>query len=215
MRTTAAKEELADRLWSRAPITDEQWKPIRAAFKAVGVDADDVIAKTWLGNRYLRLRKALPLIAEDCDRSLHLQKVLPTPKKLAAKQASIVELCNDLITRLSDPDSYNRISSDDPLWLQFPQLVHLAARAKESLSALVAELEQCRDELTAVGSNRGKSNSTAHIQFWKKLTRVFDDNVSKDVKFRNQHKINFLRACSNQFFPEEATDSALSAFVEK
>jgi hypothetical protein len=45
---------------------------------------------------------------------------------------------------------------------------------------------------------------------------VWHDNVGKETKWQaSNHLASFLIACSEPFFPEEATDPAISAFIER
>jgi hypothetical protein len=72
----------------------------------------------------------------------------------------------------------------------------------DNLERYTAELERWRDELPAKDTNRGNHGSTAHNLFWQEVERIFDTRVGNDVKSRNQHKIRFLRACTDHFFPK-------------
>ena len=196
-----------------ASVTEKQWQQIKAKLKAVGVNADAVRVKTGLGE--WPLRQGLPLIAEGCDINSRVRKASSTPKQLAAEQNRTIELCKALLARLDDPHHYNRVDPDTQ-WLHFPRLANLAGRSREDLSALVAELERCRDELTAMGTSQGKHFQKLHGQFWKELMSVWRDNVAKDVDWQaSSHLANFLIACSMPFFPEETTDGAISAFIER
>ena len=87
---------------------------------------------------------------------------------------------------------------------------------RDELGIYVAALERWRDELSAV-STKGNHGSNAHNLFWEELERIFDAHVGNDVKFRNRHKIRFLRACTEPFFHEVITgdDRTISAFVER
>jgi hypothetical protein len=86
----------------------------------------------------------------------------------------------------------------------------------DRLETFVAELARGRDELPAM-STKGNHVSTAHNLFWEELAHIFDAHVNNDVKFRNRHKIRFLRACTEPFFPEVITDDdgTIRAFVER
>jgi hypothetical protein len=67
-----------------------------------------------------------------------------------------------------------------------------------------------------MGTSRGKKNRTPHSQFWKELTHVWHDNVGRETKWQaSNHLASFLIACSKPFFPGEATDPAISAFIER
>jgi hypothetical protein len=193
-----------------ASVTDKQWQPIKASLKDVGVNADEVRVETGLGE--WPLRQALPLIAEGCHINLSVRKDSPTPKQLVAKQSRTIKLCKDLSAWLDDPCNYDR-TNPDKHWLQFPRLAGLAARARMDLSAFVAELECCREELTAMGTSQGQHFQKLHVRFWKELKRVWDGNVGG--KRRAKHLTNFLIACSKPFFPEETTDGAINAFIER
>lgn len=194
-------------------LTDKEWQKITASFNAVGVDADTVLVEFWSGKEPLPLRDVLPMIAFNCDLTSHLLEALePTPKQLIAKQGRTVEICNDLIAWLDNPSNYSRVDPDTHWPLQFPHLATLTTRTLRDLEALVAELERCRNELTAMGICQGKPINTAHKQFWKELLRVWDGSISKDVIWSNKHLTNFLIACSEPLFPEETTFDEINAF---
>jgi hypothetical protein len=223
-------------------VTDSEWRRIKTSLERVGVDADAVKVPfyvpdgqewpsylpplsnpKWLGPEW-PLREMLPALFERSDPNNPYdyrvyQAPRPTPRELAKKQIDTIKRCNDLIAWLDNYKNYNRDTvmskySRIMQMFEFPELVRLASTAKDHLSALVAELERCRDKLAAMGASRGGHRRKVHITFWKELTRIFDVHVDNDVKYRNQHKINFLQACSAPYCPKEATVSALTAFVE-
>jgi hypothetical protein len=198
-----------------ASLTNKEWQKIQESFKAVGLNADTVMIKTGVGKCEWPLRYGIPLIAQCCDINSRLRKDSSTPKQLSAEQSRTIEFCRAVLARLDNPRNYNRIDPDTH-WLHFPRLTHLAARTRQDLSALIAELGRCRDELMARGTSQGKHFQKLHVQFWKELTRVWHANVSADVKWqKGNHLASFLIACSEPFFPEETTDGAISAFIER
>jgi hypothetical protein len=207
----------------RRYVTDDEWRNIKTSLKPVLINADAVeVQASWhlkwreVAEEKWPLREALPLLFERSDVNepeTHLIGDV-TPLGLVKKQTDTIKRCNDLIAWLDWSFNYNRAGTDGQLF-QFPELNDLAWTAQQDLSALVAELERCRNELMAMGTRKGRHHRKTHIEFWKKLSRIFDDLVNSDVKFRNQHKIRFLLACSAPYCPEEATDGALVAFVER
>jgi hypothetical protein len=203
--------------WSIAALNfaEEDWQKIWRSCKAVDVDADSITVRIrGLPGEWLPLRQAVPLIAQGCDYTSRLQQQVLTPRELAKEQSHIIDLCSALRTRLDGPKNYNRF---DPAThhLQFhPRIYKLAWRVQAALEEFVAELERCRNELTTMGSDRGKGNSTAHNQFWKELTHIWDAHVNKD-KQTAKYLAKFLLACSVPFFPEETTYGAVDAFVER
>jgi hypothetical protein len=76
-------------------------------------------------------------------------------------------------------------------------------------------LERCRNELAAMGTSRGKGNRKLHVRFWHALTRIWRDNAGNGKWDASNHLAEFLIACSQPFFPEESTDTAISAYVER
>jgi hypothetical protein len=157
------------------------------------------------------LRDGLPVLAWHCEGAALLRRVAPTAKGVAAKQDDVLKLCSKLMASLDDY-RYNSPSPNSDV--RFPELEEPARLLEEALGYFIAVLKRCRNELTAMGDSRGIGNTKAHRLFWKELTRIFDAHVDNGVKYRNQRKINFLQACSAPYCPEEATVSALTAFVE-
>jgi hypothetical protein len=67
-----------------------------------------------------------------------------------------------------------------------------------------------------MGTSRGKPNRKLHVRFWDVLWRIWLDNVGDDVPWTaSNHFARFLIACSQPFFPEETTDTAITAFIER
>ena len=205
---------IADRLWARTPLTNDQWKKIKKSFERVGVDADKAMApQGLLGYGYQPLRQALPNIALECAAFLQIHKGAPTAKKLAAEQSDIIKLCNDLHTWLGDPR--NLTPYDFSARQHLFRIDDLALRMRADLETLVATLECCRDKL-AMGSSQGTRNRKAHNKFWEELTRVWHDNVGKNTKWTASVDLGrFLIACSAPFFPKETTDKKISTFIER
>jgi hypothetical protein len=213
------QEELAAASgWSRAALffTDDDWEEVRRWCKAVDIDADTVMVRIrgLAGLGKFELRQALALIAQSADTTVRLQRRELSPSDLAKGQSDIIEDCRTLRTRLDDFKNYNRIDPATHV-LQFPpRLFKLAWRAKAALEELSAELEPCRGELAAMGSDQGKGNSTAHNQFWKELAHVFYAHANKD-KLTAKHLAHLLVACSMPFFPEETTYGAALSEAER
>jgi hypothetical protein len=196
--------------FAEAYLTNEQWQEIKASLNKVGVNADTVRVKTGLGKQWLR--DGLPIIAQGRDINSRLRKAFATPKQLAAEQNHTIELCKTLLARLDDPCNYNRVDPDTG-WLQFSGFADLAAHTRADLSALIAKLEHCRDELMAMGTSQGKHFQKVHVQFWKELDRVWHENVR--VRWTAKDQTKFLVACSMPFFPEDTTYGAINAFIER
>jgi hypothetical protein len=209
-----------------ASHTDEQWAKVKTMLKNVGIDDDAVLIgpgisakQAWTIRGFVdepvrcSLRDELLYIIERCD--IDLRMASPTPQELAEEQDHTTGLCRDLLARLDDPARHNRISPETHT-MQFWELPRLEDRLRADLQAYVAYLERCRDELVAEGTSRGKQNRMLHVRFWEALTRIWLDNVSDDVSWTaSGHLANFLIACSQPFFPEETTDTAITAFIER
>jgi hypothetical protein len=202
-------------------LTDDEWKEIKKclARREININADTV--KVQLFGHLWPLREAVPCLFRYSDVSEPRHRGA-TPRDLAKKQTTTIKHCNDLGVELVDLvnslTAADILSKCDPMRELFPfsELTNRALTAQQHLNALVAELERCRDELMAMGANRGEHRRKTHREFWKKLARIFDAHVDNDVKFRNEHKISFLRACSVPFCPEVITDDSrtIRAFVE-
>jgi hypothetical protein len=67
-----------------------------------------------------------------------------------------------------------------------------------------------------MGTSRGKGNRKLKVQFLKVLERIWLDNVRAGVKWQASNQFaEFLTACSRPFFPEDTTDTAITAFIER
>jgi hypothetical protein len=185
--------------WSIAALNDGDWQEIRRRCKAVDADTVTVRIRGLPGES--KLRQALPLIAHSCDITSRLQGEVLTPKDLAQERSRIIEFCNALRTRLDDHRNYNRLDPATHLLQFHPHLFELAWRVQAALEEFAAELERCRSELTVMGSSRGKGNNTVHNQFWKELTRVWHDNVSKDNQMAGDPFGRVLNRLLNAVFP--------------
>ena len=227
MTTTAATDDLPP----RRILTDDEWKKVKESFAAVGVNADTLEIQLFMPGLKWPLRDALTLIYEHSDVS-ESTTVLPgdatTPLELVKKQNHTIKHCNDLIAWLDDSFNYNRSADGRSIQVrsdtrhpnaglfQFPELNDLAHTAQLYLSALVTELERCRNELMAMGASRGGHFRKTHIEFWKELARIWHDNVGKDVKQQDKYLAKFLRACSEPFFTQETIKGgAVEAFIDR
>jgi hypothetical protein len=195
-------------------VTDQQWEKIRRSLHDVHVDADGVRLvveklRVMEGRKEYSLRQGLPRIADGCASFSRQQQLEPTLKQVAAERLRTIELCEKLHAQLDDPENHLLYGFFAP-GLAGDQL----NRIRKDLATLIPELKRCRPEATATGG-RGKHNSAAHSEFWKELVDIWTANVGRDVKWRAKHLANFLIACSEPFFPKEAADGAINAFVER
>jgi hypothetical protein len=203
----APTKEPGETLFSDVCLTDEQSRKIRKTLADVHVDADAVMVTTGLGE--WPLLEGLPFIAGDCEFAARLRLVAGPPWQAAKTFSDTIELCNGLLVRLDDPWNYNRVDSGSHD-LRFPHLSIVAGRARAGLKALAAELERCRATLMATSGRIGARD--VHIRFWTELRQVWRANVRKGT---NKRLAKFVIACSEPFFPEETTDTAVSAFIER
>jgi hypothetical protein len=189
-------------------LTEDQWKKVRESFADVGVDADTVMVETR--NRQVPLREMLPRMAEGCDIVVRHMKDTPTPSQLATEQEQTIKLCKDLLARLS-----GQFTHVDYGILQNGRGSRRRQRICENLEPFIKELEDCRDRLTAMGGNQGKSNNTAHNLFWKKLMLVWYAETGKGIARGQKYPANFLLACSEPYFPKETSPKAVDTFVQR
>jgi hypothetical protein len=199
-------------------LTDDEWEKIKKclAHKDININADTVRVHLW--GRPDSLRETVPCLFRYSDVSEPRYRG-ETPRDVAKKQTTAIKHIADLQTELTRlvNDLYFAadLSNNDPEQVfNFPKLTELVVAVQPLLHALVPELTRCRDNLMAMGASRGEHLRETHREFWKKLARIFDAHVDDGIKYRNQHKIRFLQACSAPYCPKEATVSALTAFVE-
>jgi hypothetical protein len=192
--------------FSDVSLTDPQAQKIRKSLADVKVDADTVMVATGLGE--WPLLEGLPLIADDCELASRIRQVSGPSWQADETLSDTIDLCNRLLDRLDDPWNYNRVDPDTHD-LQFPQLSSVAGRTSDDLKALVAELERCRPMLGKIGGRRGSRD--VHIRFWEKLRQVWRANVRKGT---GKQLARFVIACSEPFFPEQTTASAVSTFIK-
>jgi hypothetical protein len=196
---------------------DPAWTKIKNSFAAVDVDADIVTADPGIGiGKFPHpwpLREALPYLAEAAAIAVAVQRIPPTPSAVAAEQRRTIKRCHDLLARLGDDDARHNRFDPETHWLQFPWLPRSERHARAAVLELVADLERAQRALAAMPTSRGSHLRAMHVQFWTALERIWRDNVR--TKSTAKHLADFLFACSQPFFPDDTTHTAISAFVER
>ena len=206
---------------------DADWQKIKASLRLVGIDAD--VEKvgdhwwTWLDPKTALttapqrpLREQLQeLAAEYYGRAVYRkQSHSLTPRQEAAEMQEALNWLEPVragfaLESISKPAR----AAFDPRLLHFIRETTVAC---EVLTVIIAKLKRRVANLRAEGSRSPFNARKTHIEYWDKLTLLWQAITANRSRRQRERGLNpFLLACSGPVFPQATSKSRVNDFCKK